>query len=476
MTSQTINSVNQLRLKYPGEETLLFKDLSISIRKGEKVLLLGPSGSGKSTLLQVLSGLVPDALELPMKCKEQVVPKRWGYVFQDPDTQFCMPYADEELAFTLENLQVPQAEMPGLIRKYMEMVGLHFEDLHVPISTFSQGMKQRLAIAAALALEPEVLYLDEPTALLDPEGTAQVWETIQSLSGERTLLIVEHKISKVLQDVDRVILFNEAGEIIADKAPEQFFTEERESLIECGLWYPSIWQDYDARHRAEKRDVPETGGPIVVIRDFVGYRGKQPKIHVPEATVHAGEWISVVGSNGAGKSTLLLAIMRLIQTAGDCQVGDYAGEKTIQIAQRTGFVFQNPELQFLTDSVEDELMFGLLQTNKSQVQCKQSASELLTRFRLDGYQDRHPYQLSMGQKRRLSVATAVSGGKPLLLLDEPTFGLDAISTFQTLELLEELRRKGTAIIMVTHDLDIASRFSTRIWTIEEGLLREDKSC
>jgi len=479
VTNSPINAVKQLRLKYPGDDKLLFRDLSLEIRRGEKVLLLGPSGCGKSTLLQVLSGLVPSALALPMKCEERVVPQRWGCVFQDPDTQFCMPYADEELAFALENLQVVPSEMPALIRYYMDLVGLRFEDTHVPIASFSQGMKQRLAIASAMALEPEVLYLDEPTALLDPEGTEQMWDTLLSLPREPTMLIVEHKIDRALQIVDRVISFNGSGEVVADQSPERFLAADRGTLHASGIWYPGIWTDYDAQRTAAAwtRPLPPSPvRPVLELRDFAGYRGRQPVIRVPEATVWQGEWVSVMGRNGAGKSSLLLAIMRLIRSEGDCLLEGCECAKTSRAAERTGFVFQNPELQFLTNSALDELTFSLRQSSLAPEACRRQARELLSRFGLDGCEDRHPYQLSMGQKRRLSVATAVGCGKPLLLLDEPTFGLDARSAIGTLELLEELRREGAAILMVTHDPDIASRFSTRIWTIEDGALKEDAPC
>ena len=136
--------VEGLRLKYPGEDRLMFKDLSFSAARGEKVLLLGPSGCGKSTLLQVLSGMIPRATEVPMKCEVQRVPDSWGYVFQDPDTQFCMPYVDEELAFVLENLSVPREEMRERMQAALEEVGLDLDELHMPITHLSQGMKQRL--------------------------------------------------------------------------------------------------------------------------------------------------------------------------------------------------------------------------------------------------------------------------------------------------------------------------------------------
>jgi len=178
--SEIVCEVTRLRLKYPGEQSLVCKDLSIGVRRGEKVLLLGPSGCGKSTLLQVLCGLAPEAVPVALKYDSRVVPKRWGCVFQDPETQFCMPYVDEELAFIYENLQVPRAEMYDRMQDCLQRVGLRLDDMHTPIDTLSQGQKQRLALAAVLALEPEVMFLDEPTALLDPEATTVVWDGLKA--------------------------------------------------------------------------------------------------------------------------------------------------------------------------------------------------------------------------------------------------------------------------------------------------------
>src|SRR5699024_9967013 len=172
-----IIDIQNMRLKFPGEASLQFKDLSFTAYPGEKILLLGPSGCGKSTLLQVLSGLIPHTIEIPMKYDDIHIPEAWGFVFQDPDSQFCMPYVDEELAFVLENLNIPNDQMTEKIHSILHDVGLDHIDLHTPIDNLSQGMKQRLALASALLLQPDVLFLDEPTALLDPEGTIQIWDS-----------------------------------------------------------------------------------------------------------------------------------------------------------------------------------------------------------------------------------------------------------------------------------------------------------
>ncbi|MDF2961245.1 MAG: cobalt transporter ATP-binding protein [Paenibacillus sp.] len=497
-------SVNGLRLKFAGTPALQFEDLSFSVPSGQKVLLLGPSGCGKSTLLQVLTGLIPGAIEVPVRYDSISIPESWGYVFQDPDTQFCMPYADEEMAFVLENLGVPREEMPARIRRGLQQVGLDLEELHLPIQTMSQGMKQRLAIASVLALEPDVLFLDEPTALLDPEGTGQVWETIKQVGKNKTIIIVEHKIDEVIDFVDRVVLFDKDGKIISDGIPSQVFTEYKAELQQFGIWYPGVWEDYAAgpdykalrpgRERSiadkDKRPVAgkqlsadrpadaggrlDTAGPdLLSLSGFAGYpgRSREAKIHVADAHLGSGEWVAVIGGNGAGKSTLLQSIMQLLPTSGAYTLLGRSVKGFKDVADEAAYVFQNPEMQFVTNSVYDEAAFGFRRDGLAEA--GRLAEELLAEFGLLSHGAQHPYQLSLGQKRRLSVATAMVKRQQLVLLDEPTFGQDAANTFAILEKLEGWRQRGASIIMVTHDMEIVRYFATRVWLVERGKLSAD---
>ncbi|MEI7026609.1 ABC transporter ATP-binding protein [Paenibacillus sp. y28] len=503
----TVVEISGLRLKFPGDPGLLFQELSLTINRGEKVLLLGPSGCGKSTLLQVASGLIPETVEVPMKADRVQTPESWGYVFQDPDSQFCMPYVDEELAFVLENIQVPREEMPERIRGLLERVGLDLEDVHTPIRALSQGMKQRLAVASVLALEPQVLFLDEPTSMLDPEGTRQVWDTLEKAASRLTVIIVEHKLERVLDWVDRVILMNGEGRIWADGPPAELFSRYREQLMEYGIWYPGVWEDYAAGRSLPSRKEsgnPLSGGyaeldaaallvgddaaglrtcgsvgargeasPIVLLERFEGLRGKQPAIEVNSASFGAGEWITMVGENGAGKSTLLLSLMQLVPTRGSYELAGQRVTAKTPLYPHLAYVFQNPEFQFVTDSVEDEIAFTLRRQQIPPQEIKRLTEAELERFALSAQRGKHPYQLSMGQKRRLSVASAIVGGQPVLLLDEPTFGQDARNTFAMLEQLERLRAEGVTVLMVTHDMEIVRHFATRVWTVQGGRLVSD---
>lgn len=470
--------VHKLRLKFPGDERLLFRDCDFHYQKGEKILFLGPSGCGKSTLLQVLSGLIPHAVDVPMKVEKIEIPESSAVVFQDPDTQFCMMNVDEEIAFVLENLQIPREEMGSRIQKHLVDVGLRLEDPHTPIQTLSGGMKQRLAIASAMALHPEVLFLDEPTALLDPEGTRQVWDSIRQLPEDQTLLIVEHKIEEMLDIVDRVVLFRPTGEILADGKKEEILTNYQAELREYGIWYPGIWEDQLGLLPPNHSDtqLPNlVNKPLLELEKFQVYHRKDSKLKVDHATLDAGEWITVLGENGAGKSTLLQGIRQLLRTEGTLLYQGNCFTRMDSKAQEIGFVFQNPELQFVASTVLEEVAYTIRQTqsNHTEVEIEQIVRERLEMFALWEHRHKHPYQLSTGQKRRLSVCASVHNHQRILLLDEPTFGLDAQNTFALLRWLQQLCQQGTAIVMVTHSEEIARYYADRIWLIREGQLHEE---
>ncbi|WP_163581920.1 ABC transporter ATP-binding protein [Gracilibacillus saliphilus] len=462
--------VKNLRAKYPNETSLLFKDVSLSIQQGEKVLLVGPSGSGKSTLLQILAGLIPDVIEVPIKADKRKISESYGMVFQDPDAQFCMPYVDEEIAFVLENRNIPQQNMASLISQYLDQVGLQLADQHVSIQQLSGGMKQRLAIASVLALEPEVLFLDEPTAMLDQVGTKQVWDTLKEVSEDKTVVIVEHKIDHVLPLVDRVIILDEIGAIVADGEPNDIFNRFRSKLYQYGIWYPNIWDDY-ARQLPNYAQYDNMHQPIITMDSFHGYYQKQIKMHVNDAVIHRGDWLAITGENGSGKSTLMLAIMQLIKTSGEI---NYFLSDNINTCdyRKMGYVFQNPELQFITNSVYAELEHSLKNSEAHPEEFADRIEAHLKRYNLYHVKDHHPYQLSIGQKKRLSVATATIADVDILLLDEPTFGQDAKNTFQMLELFEECRKNGITIVMVTHQPEIVELYATKEWRIKDGELME----
>lgn len=470
---EPIVSIEKLRMKFPGDESLIFKDLSLSFDQGEKVLLLGPSGCGKSTLLQVISGLIPNSIEVPMKAEKLKCPSSWGYVFQDPDSQFCMPFADEEIAFVLENLSVPKEEMKEKIQNHFRKVGLNLD--HTSIDTLSGGMKQRLAIASVLALEPEVIFLDEPTAMLDPEGTKEIWDLLKEVGKDKTVIIVEHKIDHVLEFIERIVLLNDDGQIIADGPRDTILSLYKNEMREHGIWFPGVWDEYIQKYAPTREHQFTEGLPLLDVQGFSGFRNKEEKIKVEELKVHSGEWIVIRGENGAGKSTLLHALMQFIKTKGTYELLGNPINKVKNPTDHMTFVFQNPEFQFVANTVYDEIAYSLRIDKRPQQEIEERVRSLLKVFRLEAHRDKHPFQLSMGQKRRLSVAASIVIDKKIILLDEPTFGQDSKNTFALLEWFEEYRRRGITVIMVTHDEHISKNFATRIWTVKDGNVISDEN-
>jgi energy-coupling factor transporter ATP-binding protein EcfA2 len=476
--------VEGLKLKFPGERTLQFDSLRFTVRDGEKVLLIGPSGCGKSTLLQVLGGLIPHSIEVPMKADKLMLPSSVGYVFQDPDTQFCMPYMDEELAFVLENRGIPRERMAELISGALDKVGLGHLPPHTPIQELSQGMKQRLAIANVYLLEPEVWFLDEPTALLDEEGTEQIWNVVRAVTENTTVVIVEHKTEQVVDFVDRVVYMNKQGEMEAEGPPYELFRTYRRTLGEAGIWYPGIWGDYinseayqsiSSNRQQSRHPLETTSAPRIQLEQFVAHRKSCFYPLVAEAHLNPGEWVTIMGPNGAGKSTLLLALRQLLRTTGEYRLHGQRVTPQTDLASEISFVFQNPELQFIEGTVMEEMALGLLLQKVPQEQAETMTAEWISRFGLQGKEQLHPYLLSLGQKRRLSVASALIRTQKILLLDEPTFGQDAQNTFSLLEEIEKWRLKGTTILMVTHDSRIVDHFATRIWEMRNGALMRDEA-
>lgn len=457
--------VTNLRLKYPNGHRKIFDDLNLEIKDKEKVLLLGPSGSGKSTLLHVLSGIVPKLIELPMKYDTLEINDHNGVIFQDPDTQFCMPKVYEELAFVLENRQLPRKDMDEAIENALNSVNLNVNET-TQINHLSGGMKQKLAIVETILQQADTLFLDEPTAMLDVEATEDLWQRLIDLWQDQTVLIVEHKVEHIWQHVDRVLLMNYEGQIIADGSPEHILQHFEHLLSEYGVWHPKAW-NYAPE---PKKITPSTQQQLFKFNDGEILRSKKTLFKVDQLSINSGEWITITGKNGTGKTSLLESILQLIKYKGIMTYQNQELRKIKDASQHMYFVYQNPELQFITNSVYEEIFIHY--NHLDSTHADEKTLQLLELLNLTNVKNQHPYEISMGQKRRLSVATALSSDADIILLDEPTFGLDSHNTFQLIELFQERVSKGQSIIMVTHDPEIIKRYPTRRWAINNKQLTE----
>jgi energy-coupling factor transporter ATP-binding protein EcfA2 len=493
----------RVSVQFFDRETPVLQEMSVAIEEKEAVLLLGPSGCGKSTLAQVLSGIIPRSIEAWMK-GDVYRPDRVGVMFQDPDAQFCMLTVEDEIAFSLENRQVPPAKMRGQIERLMQEVRLDVP-LDKPIAELSGGLKQRLALACLLALEPDVLFFDEPTAQLDPENTRQVLQDLEKLRGEKTLVLIEHKLESVMEWIDRVLLFGPDGSLQGDGKPEDVLREHANAIREYGIWTPRLWpvtwealqngSEPELSRRLEgqwqeccRRDQASVAGrervtgqalhePLLVVRDArMRYRNGHDVWSGVDVTVYPGEWVAILGPNGAGKSTFLKAVGGLLPlSGGEVSLKGKALEqyKSEALYDLVGFVFQNPEHQFIADTVFDEVAFGGRLARWPQEQIARETARLLEDFHLEALAKKNPFTLSQGQKRRLSVAGMLLKNQELLLLDEPTFGQDAATTRELLERIAERNRNGTTVMMATHDVELVASTASRVLVFAEGRLLFD---
>lgn len=457
--------IKKLNLKFPEAPSKLFTDLNISVKSGEKILLLGPSGSGKSTLLNVMGGLIPQVIHTPMKAETLNIPKNNAYVFQDPDSQFTMPTVAEELAFILENRSIPKENMELMMMEALGQTGLDVP-LTLNINNLSGGMKQKLAIASALLQKPDTLFLDEPTSMLDDESAASLWNVIEGIWGDRTVVIVEHRVDYIWDKVDRVILMNDSAQIIHEGKPDDVLKHHKQLLNDYGVWHPDSWQDAPVFDLIK----PDNEALLELKNLHIERRGMDI-LNVDHLTIKKGEWVTLEGKNGTGKSSLLSAIMKLIPVDGAVYYKSKRIKKTKQFAGEVYPVFQNPELQFITYKVFDEIFINM-EPHFEYTEAVRQTEIILKQMGLNSVAHLHPLEISTGQQRRLSVATALGGVPKVLLLDEPTFGLDQKHAFRLLRMFHEMTAVGTTIIMITHDENIKIRYPGRRLIIENQMLRE----
>ena len=517
--------LNNFSWHHPGRPEPVISGLNLTINPGEKVLLLGTSGAGKSTLLHAIAGVLHDDDgesaggtitingQAPAEARGTA-----GMMQQDPESSIVMATVGNDVAFGPENLRVPREEIWGRVTEALTAVGLNHLPLDHPSSALSGGQKQRLGLAGILSMHPGAMILDEPTANLDPSGVQEVRDSILNAAEATgaTLLVVEHRVSIWAPHMDRIIVLGEGGTITHDGAPDTVLTEARQDLIDAGVWVPNYvprapQSDSDSEHgeallraenlsitraqptpkqrRARRRTIKRLGDtPAPAPIDLPVLRGGI------NLTLHAGEHLSVLGPNGAGKSTLALTLAGLLTapngtlTATDAlrnydgnHGGNHGGERAhwdvptwtpAQMLSRIGYVFQEPEYQFIRGTVREELELGprrlaaLTREPLDEDDLTARTNELATRLRLTHLLDANPFTLSGGEKRRLSVASALATAPKILILDEPTFGQDARTWAELVDLIRELLAGGTAVISITHDEDYTAALGGNHITLE----------
>ncbi len=493
------------RFRYAGADAPALEGIDLRIGAGEFVLLTGPTGCGKTTLLKTANGLIPRESAGRMEGSVEVfgengggsLPGRVGLLFQNPEDQILCARVEDEVAFGPENMGVPSGEIPVRIAEALAAVSAE-EKRRARCAELSGGEKQRIALASVLSLHPRLLALDEPTSQLDERGAAEVLRALSQIRQKLGIafLVAEHRIERVLPLADRLVVM-EGGRIRGAFSRENF-TEALPLLRELGLEVPP-WMELAACAEAGPaggeeaacarlkaaglriQKIPaenhrEKGPPLLRVRDLSHrYRGAAaPALDAVSLLLEAGEILALLGHNGAGKSTFLSLLAGLLpcQSGAIAWFGEPAGRlKPHTLAGRVGFLFQNPDLMLSAETVEDEVALGPRLLGFEAGRARQAVAAGLEGLGIAGLRARNPFSLSRGERLRVALTALLAGEPRVLLLDEPTAGLDRGSR---LSFLDDLRgwvdaaRKTRAVILCTHDSDAALRVADRAMLLREG--------
>jgi energy-coupling factor transport system ATP-binding protein len=529
--------IRDLHYAYPpplhgGAPVSVLRGVNLAIGAGEFVAVLGRVGAGKSTLCMALNGLVPHATGgifrgavtvLGRNTKEHPIAdlaRSVGLVFQDPEMQLTQMRVEDEIAFGPENLGVPTGEIEERVTWALEAVGLAGYRDRSPL-LLSGGEKQRLAIAAMLAMRPQVLALDEPTANLDPAGKAAIFNLLARMARERqiTIVLATQELERVARYVQRVVVLHE-GVIALDDTPAAVFAQAR-LLREWGLGAPQLAElasllteqtgrpyhflrigEAYAQLRSELRAAAEPGRSALDQPDVsltpqvpaLAVPGSAPEpqlaleqvsFNYPDGTpalcdvslsVAAGEFVALLGANGSGKTTLAKHLNGLLKpTGGSVRVNgrDTRPLRVAELAHQVGYVFQNPDHQIFAATVEDEIAFGLHLQSLFKAEVTARVDWALEAFALTPYREVPPALLGWGQRRQVALAAVLATRPQALVLDEPTGGLDARSRDELMAAVMAFNRSGGTVILITHNMRLVAEHASRAVVMAGGRMAFD---
>ncbi len=488
---------------YPAASRPALREVSFHLPAGSFTLVAGPSGSGKSTLLRCLNGLVPHftggrlagrlrvvGLD-PVAATPAAMSRQVAFVFQDPEAQFVVDRVEDEVAFALENAGLPRAEMQTRVEEALALLRLTALRRR-RLTTLSGGEQQRVALAAALALRPRLLVLDEPTSELDPQGAAELLEAVVRLQAqpELTVVLAEHRLERVLPFAGRMLYLPARGAPPWLGAPADGVAQlpEPPPVVELGQrlgWSPLPLTVEDARPFAEAllpqlRPVaaspPPEGNIRAEARDLEVRLAGRTVLRSVTLALRAGEIGVLVGPNGAGKTTLLRALVGLLPPArGEVRVkgASIAGRRVAELCREVGYLPQDPNALLFAETVAEELWVTLRNHDLEEGEVPLSPSALLEELGLTGKAGEYPRDLSAGERQRVALGAILITAPEVLLLDEPTRGLDAAAKARLATLLERWRAQGKALLLVTHDVELAARVADRVWVMEGGRIVQE---
>ena len=454
--------IQNVSFTYEQADTPSLKNINLSVKTGECVLLCGKSGCGKTTLIRLLCGMLPDFYNGaftgsvsvkgidPVTAPMYEIAKTVGTVFQNPRTQFYTVNTTSEIAFGCENFGME----PKLIRDrvYETADALHINSLlDRNIFQLSGGEKQKIAFASIYAVNPDIYVLDEPSSNLDNHAINELRSMLQFLKAHgKTIVIAEHRIRYLKELADRAVYMKE-GQIEKEYTMQELDSMSIAERMETGI-RPVSLGGFSSIIKEQSESSGDIGGNASIqMKDvyfsYTKYKG-QPSLTIPEACFPAGTVIAVTGNNGAGKSTLVSVVGGLLKN----KKGTVKLNGNIQSAKERLFVsymvMQEVNHQLFTDSVKEEIVLGVKNPDEG------ALNAVLTKMDIERLKDRHPMTLSGGQKQRVAIAAAVFCKKKILIFDEPTSGLDFFHMMQTAELIKTLKADDTYIFVITHDYEL----------------------
>ncbi|MBE6035919.1 MAG: ABC transporter ATP-binding protein [Clostridiales bacterium] len=499
---KNIVEIKNVSFHYKGSDEALLKNVSLSVKKGETLLLCGASGSGKTTLIRLMNGLIPhyypgtlkgaicvagrDISHTPLYELAGIV----GTVFQNPRSQFFSVDTDGEIVFGPENIGLNPEEIKrrsDLVTKEMNLMNL----LGRSLFELSGGEKQKIACASVSALLPDIILLDEPSSNLDWEAIDELKTAIQNWKKQgKTIIVSEHRLWYLKGIIDRVVYMDD-GDIAGEWNGEDFFSLSDERIKKLKLRPVRIEEKFIAKYgealNAEKvRRVPEADESTIRLKNFYFTYVRRPylfrkkklsqvdkdilSLNIPAFDIPKGAVVGVIGKNGTGKSTLLRCVCGLENDChGEiiCEGVSLKGKKRIGLSY---MVMQDVNHQLFTDSVEAEVLLSMKDEDKTK------CAEILDSLGLLEYKDKHPMALSGGQKQRVAIASAIAADAKLLLFDEPTSGLDYSHMVKVSELLKSLAEDGRTVLVSTHDPELIELCCDYVLSINRGrVMRLEKT-
>ena len=506
--------IKDLQFRYRGEKKLALDGITLDVPNGEFLVIMGASEAGKSTLAASLNGLIPhymrgrikgDVVVLGRNTMECTIPQLAedvGIVFQDFEAQLFSTNVELEIAFGPENFGVSREEIKQRIDENLKYVGLE-EFRNRPPFTLSGGQKQKLAIASVLAMQPKLLVMDEPTTDLDPISKQGIFEITNKLrqSDDITLIVVEHETEEIL-NADRIVLIHD-GKIIKFGSVREIL-QEVETLEELGvmpLGIPKFFKKVNPSSQlpltpdegveafkksslqisegkfkellAEEEAVSRKfSTPIIQCKDLEHtYPNGVRALRGINLEINKGEMIAIIGQNGSGKTTLVKHFNGLLMpTGGDLMVnGKPTSDQGIfKLGQRVGYVFQNPDHQIFSEFVFDEVAFSPRLRNIPEDEVKERVSEALEAVGLAGYEQEDPFSLTKSGRQRVAVASVLTIQPEVLILDEPTTGLDYKEQRSMMDMVKRLNVRGSTTIFVTHHMWVVAEYAQKVIVIKDG--------